>query len=73
MNVGEYYVNVGDPSLESAGRRTAHGGLPTTRVGHETSHVRTYNSHRSAWWSDTALEAALQAVDAGESIRGAGK
>jgi hypothetical protein len=33
--------------------------------------VRRYNSRRSAAWSDTTVDAAMQAVDYGESIRGA--
>jgi hypothetical protein len=59
VNVGEYHMNVGDPSPESAGGRTAQGGLPTTGVGHETSQVCRYNSRRSASWFETALEAAV--------------
>jgi hypothetical protein len=82
-------LNLPDPSAGTKGERNAEGGMfrggisysrgsqPTDLAVHangaKSSQGRRYNSRRSASWSDTTLEAAMQAVDVGESVRGASR
>jgi hypothetical protein len=82
-------LNLPDPAATTESGRNVEGamfrgGIPSSGCsqptdpavhgyGGQSSQGRRYNSRRSASWSDTALEAAVQAVDAGESIRGASR
>jgi hypothetical protein len=75
LDVGNLLVNLADPSPETASGRRAEESLDSLGHGNgrQTSQGCKYNSRRSACWSDSALEAAVHAVDVGESIRGASK
>jgi hypothetical protein len=73
---GEGPGDGGNSGEEADQRFGARPASPSNVHAHQVPtpfQVRRYNSRRSAAWSDTTLDATMQAVDSGESIRGAAR
>ena len=75
LDISNLSMNLTDPSPETVGGRKIEESPDSLRHGNgwQTSQGRRYNSHKSASWSDSTLEAAVHAVDASKSIRGANR